>query len=101
MFSVWKKISQTGNSLWNSTLGILTFSHEDGRAQDEDGQGTGETHPFLSLEICKEVWEAGIAKQAEGMDIFKSGKLLDYWACLEGFLNALSNGCQEAPYEIN
>lgn len=74
MLSIWKKkISQTENSLWSSTLGILTLSHEDGRAQDKDGQGTGETHLFLSLE---EVGEAGIAKQAEGMDIFKSGKLL-------------------------
>lgn len=45
--------------------------------------------------------EAGIAKQAEGIDIFKSGKLLDNCACLEGFLNTLSNGCQEAPNEIN
>lgn len=40
--------------------------------------GRGLERPTPSLEICKEVGEAGIAKQAEGMDIFKSGKLLDY-----------------------
>lgn len=42
--------------------------------------------PSLNLEICKEVGDADIAKQAKGMNtlkpVLKLCMLLDYWACL-------------------
>ena len=56
-------------------------------------RGLERHHPSLNLEICKEVEQISIAKQAESMYILKTVlkvcKPLDYRACLAGYVNAL------------
>lgn len=89
-----KKLARL-ETIWKTLLLLyLLFFWEGERAQGNNVQGTRERHhPSRNLEICKEVEEVGIAKQAESMYILKTVlkvcKPLDYRACLAGYVNAL------------
>lgn len=42
-FLIWKEVSQTENNLEHTTFAIFTFFRKNGRAHNEDVQGTGES----------------------------------------------------------
>lgn len=86
--SIQKEVSQTRNNLENSTFSVFPFPMRMGELRI--WRGADRTHPSLNLEICKEVEEAGIAKQTEGMKNFKA--IFKLYGCLD-YLNLPSRLC--------